>query len=82
MASPMPRTPHSKLPWNDPRDFRELFRGKNPRPFDILAAMLAMKSPRRRRPPEPGRDLMPEPVEPPRPSPLSGGAAAELEFDE
>jgi hypothetical protein len=52
------------------------------RPFDILAAMLAMKTPRRRRPPRPGGDLQPEPVEPPRPRPLSGGAAAELEFDE
>lgn len=37
---------------------------------------------KRKRPPRPGSGLVPEPVEPSRPKPLSGGAAAELEFDE
>jgi hypothetical protein len=36
------------------------------------------KRPPRRRDDEPER----EPVEPPRPSPLAGGAAAELEYDD
>ena len=38
--------------------------------------------PGRKRPRRDGDDLEREPVEPPRPKGLSGGAAAELEFDE
>jgi hypothetical protein len=34
------------------------------------------------RKPRPDGDAEREPVEPPRPRPLSGGAAAELEFDD
>ncbi|HEX6375930.1 MAG TPA: hypothetical protein VFZ91_09420 [Allosphingosinicella sp.] len=36
----------------------------------------------RKRPGPEGGDAEREPVEPPRPKPLSGGAAAELEFDD
>jgi hypothetical protein len=50
-----------------PTDFLAQFNGRTWKP---------------KRPPRPGGSLLPEPVEPPRPKPLSGGAAAELEFDE
>jgi hypothetical protein len=51
-------------------------------PFHRLKAILRRGG---RRGPDPrpsGGDAEREPVEPPRPSPLSGGAAAELEFDD
>jgi hypothetical protein len=47
----------------------------------IDPSWLADWTARKRKPPR-GGDLEREPVEPPRPKNLSGGAAAELEFDE
>jgi hypothetical protein len=49
-------------------------------PRDLVVYFLQLGK-KRRRPPERGGGTLPEPVEPPRPRPLSGGAAAELEFD-
>jgi hypothetical protein len=50
-------------------------------PFRTLKARLRWLGPRKRPRPK-GGDAEREPVEPPRPNPLSGGAAAELEFDD
>lgn len=53
-------------------------------PFRTLKVRLRIGGrPGPRKPPRPkGGDAEREPVEPPRPNPLAGGAAAELEFDE